>query len=155
MYHAIRLWIYAHTLAGAFLDSWIFPRPKEQSTGLFLALALLGSGFQIHPSSSKRKNPSKWMGFLFGGAGGIWTLGTLLGYTRFPVVPVMTTSILLRICRCFNQLAYNNPWCVICQVFSIIFFDIFLLGCSSHVWWGTHHVGQDNCQRWLSWASVE
>ena len=30
-----------------------------------------------------------------GGAGGIRTLGTLLTYTRFPVVPVMTSSILL------------------------------------------------------------
>ena len=33
----------------------------------------------------------------FGAAGEIRTLGTLLAYTRFPVVLVMTTSILLRI----------------------------------------------------------
>ena len=32
-----------------------------------------------------------------GAAGEIRTLGTLLAYTRFPVVLVMTTSILLRI----------------------------------------------------------
>ena len=34
---------------------------------------------------------------LFGAAGEIRTLGTLLAYTRFPVVLVMTASILLRI----------------------------------------------------------
>ena len=34
---------------------------------------------------------------LYGAAGEIRTLGTLLAYTRFPVVLVMTTSILLRI----------------------------------------------------------
>ena len=34
---------------------------------------------------------------MFGAAGEIRTLGTLLAYTRFPVVLVMTTSILLRI----------------------------------------------------------
>ena len=34
---------------------------------------------------------------LFGAAGEIRTLGTLLTYTRFPVVLVMTASILLRI----------------------------------------------------------
>ena len=35
--------------------------------------------------------------FRFGGVGGIRTLGTLLTYTRFPVVLVMTASIPLRI----------------------------------------------------------
>lgn len=34
---------------------------------------------------------------LFGAAGEIRTLGTLLTYTRFPVVLVMTASILLHI----------------------------------------------------------
>ena len=34
---------------------------------------------------------------LYGAAGEIRTLGTLLAYTRFPVVLVMTASILLRI----------------------------------------------------------
>ena len=37
------------------------------------------------------------MVLLFGAAGEIRTLGTLLTYTRFPIVLVMTASILLRI----------------------------------------------------------
>ena len=36
----------------------------------------------------------------FGGVGGIRTLGRLLTVTRFPVVPVMTTSILLHLRGC-------------------------------------------------------
>ena len=54
---------------------------------------------QIPPAMQKKRTSSIRMRFfLSGGAGGIWTLGTLLGYTRFPVVPVMTTSILLHVC---------------------------------------------------------
>ena len=37
------------------------------------------------------------MSFSYGGVGGIRTLGPLLTATRFPVVLVMTTSILLQI----------------------------------------------------------
>ena len=46
-----------------------------------------------------RKNPetNRFQGFHSGGVGGIRTLGPLLTATRFPVVLVMTTSILLRV----------------------------------------------------------
>ena len=40
----------------------------------------------------------------FGGVGGIRTLGTLLTYTRFPVVLVMTSSILLHEAAVSNSL---------------------------------------------------
>ena len=48
-------------------------------------------------SQSKRNTfcPVDKRCFFSGGAGGIRTLGTLLTYTRFPVVLVMTSSILL------------------------------------------------------------
>ena len=53
----------------------------------------LGGGTQKERTSYRKS-------FLFGGAGGIRTLGRLMAVTRFPVVPVMTTSILLPIsCR--------------------------------------------------------
>ena len=39
----------------------------------------------------------------FGAAGGIRTLGRLLTVTRFPVVLVMTSSILLHFCRCLGH----------------------------------------------------
>ena len=45
----------------------------------------------------KGLNPQKLKVQANGAAGEIRTLGTLLAYTRFPVVLVMTTSILLRI----------------------------------------------------------
>jgi hypothetical protein len=45
----------------------------------------------------QKKNTTLLGGVLFGAAGEIRTLGTLLAYTRFPVVLVMTASILLRI----------------------------------------------------------
>ena len=58
-----------------------------------------------NPSTVIKQNPIQQDGVLFyGGAGGIWTLGTLLGYTRFPVVPVMTTSILLHGCGALADL---------------------------------------------------
>ena len=45
-----------------------------------------------------------------GAAGEIRTLGTLLAYTRFPVVLVMTTSILLRIVVLDSENHYTkNP----------------------------------------------
>ena len=45
-----------------------------------------------------------------GAAGEIRTLGTLLAYTRFPVVLVMTTSILLRIVVLDSENHYiKNP----------------------------------------------
>lgn len=47
----------------------------------------------------QKKNTTLLGGVLFGAAGEIRTLGTLLAYTRFPVVLVMTASILLRIVR--------------------------------------------------------
>jgi hypothetical protein len=45
----------------------------------------------------QKKNTTQQGSVLFGAAGEIRTLGTLLAYTRFPVVLVMTASILLRI----------------------------------------------------------
>ena len=45
----------------------------------------------------KGLNPQKLKVQANGAAGEIRTLGTLLAYTRFPVVLVMTASILLRI----------------------------------------------------------
>ena len=45
----------------------------------------------------KEKPPPCWVMAFSGAAGEIRTLGTLLAYTRFPVVLVMTASILLRI----------------------------------------------------------
>ena len=45
----------------------------------------------------QKEAPSERMVLLFGAAGEIRTLGTLLTYTRFPIVLVMTASILLRI----------------------------------------------------------
>ena len=52
-------------------------------------LSLLSLGITGFSSNTKA--------FCFGAAGEIRTLGTLLAYTRFPVVLVMTASILLRI----------------------------------------------------------
>ena len=71
------------------------PRHAQQGTnapqGRFLAL--------LAPCSNlpSQKNTTLSGGVLFGAAGEIRTLGTLLTYTRFPVVLVMTASILLRI----------------------------------------------------------
>ncbi len=50
-------------------------------------------------AQKQRKNPVFVLntGNSFGGVGGIRTLGRLLTVTRFPVVPVMTSSIPLRI----------------------------------------------------------
>ncbi len=45
---------------------------------------------------------------LFGAAGEIRTLGTLLAYTRFPVVLVMTASILLRIVALDSKMIIPN-----------------------------------------------
>ena len=53
-----------------------------------------------------------------GGAGGIRTLGTLLTYTRFPVVPVMTSSILLH--NKFNIYFAVNSLVIIVDSFSIV-----------------------------------
>ena len=69
----------------------------------------------------KRKTSRVSRGFPYGGEGGIWTLDTLLGYTRFPIVRARPATRLLQVCRC-NQLAYNTSCFPICQVLFFIFY---------------------------------
>ena len=63
----------------------------------------------------KKEDPGYCQGPHDGGAGGIRTLGTLITYTRFPIVLVTATSILLHICclysvdRCWWALGDLNP----------------------------------------------
>ena len=59
--------------------------------------ALFRFAHALFESLDTKKNTTLLGGVLFGAAGEIRTLGTLLAYTRFPVVLVMTASILLRI----------------------------------------------------------
>ena len=71
------------------------PRHAQRGTnapqGRFLASLAPCSNLPLQ----KEHHPLGWCSF--GAAGEIRTLGTLLTYTRFPVVLVMTASILLRI----------------------------------------------------------
>ena len=66
-------------------------------------------------AKSKKEDPGYCQGPHDGGAGGIRTLGTLITYTRFPIVLVTATSILLHICclysvdRCWWALGDLNP----------------------------------------------
>ena len=64
----------------------------KRPTGAFFRFA-----HALFESLDTKKNTTLLGGVLFGAAGEIRTLGTLLTYTRFPVVLVMTASILLRI----------------------------------------------------------
>ena len=66
----------------------------KRPTGAFFRFA-----HALFESLDTKKNTTLLGGVLFGAAGEIRTLGTLLAYTRFPVVLVMTASILLRIVR--------------------------------------------------------
>ena len=66
-------------------------RALNAPLGRFFALLMPCSNLWI------QKNTTLLGGVFFGAAGEIRTLGTLLTYTRFPVVLVMTASILLRI----------------------------------------------------------
>ena len=72
------------------------PRRLQQSTGL-----LLRAAFRIPPSIEKKNRPIGQF-FFSGAVGGIRTLGPLLTVTRFPVVLVMTTSILLHLENAFG-----------------------------------------------------
>ena len=64
----------------------------KRPTGAFFASLMPCSNLWI-----QKRNTTLLGGVPFGAAGEIRTLGTLLTYTRFPVVLVMTASILLRI----------------------------------------------------------
>ena len=64
----------------------------KRPTGAFFRFA-----HALFESLDTKKNTSESVSFLYGGVGGIRTLGRLLTVTRFPVVLVMTASILLRI----------------------------------------------------------
>ena len=69
--------------------AWIrSPHPAGHEEARYIAAAA---------GSKKEGHDHKVMSFFFGGVGGIRTLGPLLTATRFPVVLVMTTSILLHI----------------------------------------------------------
>jgi hypothetical protein len=67
-------------------------RALNATLGRFFASLMPCSNLRI-----QKKNTTQQGSVLFGAAGEIRTLGTLLAYTRFPVVLVMTASILLRI----------------------------------------------------------
>ena len=55
-----------------------------------------------------------------GGEGGIWTLDTLLGYTRFPIVRARPATRLLHFYRNCGQPVYNTLFVTVCQdLFSI------------------------------------
>ena len=59
--------------------------------------------------------------FFFGGEGGIWTLDTLLGYTRFPIVRARPATRLLHSDRFCSQPVYITLFSFVCQVLIRIF----------------------------------
>ena len=65
--------------------------------------ALSSFGISNFYTERMRKNAQKSRyfkeipGFCFGGEGGIWTLDTLLGYTRFPIVRARPATRLLQL----------------------------------------------------------
>ena len=64
--------------------------------------------------------------FFYGGEGGIWTLDTLLGYTRFPIVRARPATRLLQVC-CSGQPSYITPFSLICQdLFSNFYKNLYL-----------------------------